>query len=118
MSNISVSPGPSGPIAVRITSISQLFNSLDPFPFQERDLDEKAEEFIVGWARELPRDQSIRLELHLPVAEVEKPECKDVGAALQRYFSYHAGLQFSLCISFCSCGWCCQNSGEPGKCAG
>ena len=52
MNDISVSPGPSGPIAVRITSISQLFNSFDPFPFQERDLDEKAEEFIVGWARE------------------------------------------------------------------
>ena len=54
MSNVSVSPGPSGPIAVRIASISQLFNSLDPFPFQERDLDKNAEEFIVGY---LPKDK-------------------------------------------------------------
>lgn len=91
MSNVSVSPGP-GPIAVRITSIAQLFNSLDPFPFQERDLDEKAEEFIVGWARELPRDHAIQILLHLPAAEVEKPECRDVGTALQKYFTYRADV--------------------------
>jgi hypothetical protein len=53
-----------------------LFNSLDPFPFQERDLDKNAEEFIVGWARELPRDQLIHIVLHMPAAEVQKPECR------------------------------------------
>jgi hypothetical protein len=90
MSNLTVSPGPTGPIAVRITSISQLFNSLDPFPFQERDLDEKAEEFIVGWARELPRDQAIHIQVYLPTAELEKPECKDVNTALHKYFGYRA----------------------------
>ena len=90
MSDVSVSPGPSGPIAVRIAAISQLFNSLDPFPFQERDLDEKAEEFIVGWARELPRDQTVHIQLHLPRAELDKPECKDVGTALHKYFRYRA----------------------------
>ena len=90
MSDVSVSPSAKGPIAVRISSLSQLFNSLDPFPFQERDLDKNAEEFIVGWARELPRDQPIQIVLHLPATEVQKPECKDVGAALQRYFNYRA----------------------------
>jgi len=92
MSNVSVSPGPRGPIAVRITSISQLFNSLDPFPFQERDLDEKAEQFIVGWARELPRDQPIQLHVHLPTTESAKPECRDVGPALHKYFEYRADV--------------------------
>jgi uncharacterized protein (DUF1330 family) len=43
-------------IEVRIEEISQLFHSLDPFPFRERDLDQEAEEFIVGWARELSFD--------------------------------------------------------------
>jgi len=92
MNDVSVSPGPSGPIAVRITSISQLFNSLDPFPFQERDLDERAEEFIVGWARELPRDQPIHIHVHLPTAELEKPECRDVNTALHKYFRYRADV--------------------------
>jgi len=90
MNDVSVSPGAKGPIAVRITSISQLFNSLDPFPFQERDLDKNAEEFIVGWARELPRDQPIHIVLHLPAAEMQKPECRDVGTALHKYFGYRA----------------------------
>jgi hypothetical protein len=90
MNDVAVSPGTAGPIAVRITSISQLFNSLDPFPFLERDLDKDAEEFIVGWARELPRDAPIRIVLHLPAAEVQKPECRDVTTALRKYFGYRA----------------------------
>jgi hypothetical protein len=90
MSDVLVPAADQGVIAVRITTIGQLFNSLDPFPFQERDLDEKAEEFIVGWAREMPRDQPIRIEVHLPTAELEKPECRDVGSALQKYFNYRA----------------------------
>jgi len=32
-----------------------LFNAIDPSPFRDKDLDPKAEEFIVGWAKELPR---------------------------------------------------------------
>ena len=92
MSDVAVSPGTKGPIAVRISSMSQLFNSLDPFPFQERDLDKNAEEFIVGWARELPRDQPIHIVLHLPAAEAQKPEYKEVGSALQRYFNYRAEI--------------------------
>jgi hypothetical protein len=31
-------------IEIRIEEISQLFHSLDPFPFREKDLDKEAEE--------------------------------------------------------------------------
>lgn len=41
-------------IEVRVAELRQLFNAIDPSPFHERDLDPKAEEFIVGWSRELP----------------------------------------------------------------
>jgi len=40
-------------IEVRVQDIGQLFNSLDPSPFHERDLDDDAEAYIVGWAREV-----------------------------------------------------------------
>ena len=43
-----------GVIEVRISELAQLFNSLDASPFHERVLDDDAEEYIVGWARELP----------------------------------------------------------------
>jgi hypothetical protein len=36
------------PIEVRVERLSQLFDTLDPFPFCERDLDKHAEEYIVG----------------------------------------------------------------------
>ena len=42
-------------IEIRIDDISQLFHTLDPFPFRERDLDKDAEEFIVSWASRVNR---------------------------------------------------------------
>ena len=38
-------------IQVRLRELGQLFNSLDPSPFIERDLDDDAEAFIMGSAR-------------------------------------------------------------------
>lgn len=43
-------------IEVHVRELKQLFNSIDPSPFRNRDLDPKAEEFIVGWAKDLPGD--------------------------------------------------------------
>ena len=37
-------------IEVHVSELKQLFNAIDPSPFRERDLDPKAEEFIVDWA--------------------------------------------------------------------
>ena len=34
-------------IEVRVGELRQLFNAIDPSPFRERDLDPRAEEFIV-----------------------------------------------------------------------
>ena len=45
------------------------FHTLDPFPFRDRDLDREAEEYIVGWARELPLTQSIKIVIHFPRTE-------------------------------------------------
>lgn len=54
-------PRPPATIEVRLATAAQLFNSMDPSPFHERDLDHDAEAFIVGWARELPAEADIRL---------------------------------------------------------
>ncbi len=52
-------------IEVRVGEIRQLFNSMDPAPFRERDLDPKAEEFIVDSARELRRRAPLGLVVRL-----------------------------------------------------
>jgi hypothetical protein len=77
-------------IEIQIEEIAQLFHSLDPFPFREKDLDKEAEEFIVSWARELPVDQPLKILVHIPEAQAATPEARELGEALARYFSYRA----------------------------
>ena len=77
-------------IEVRVEQLSQLFDTLDPFPFRERDLDKDAEEFIVGWARELPRNQPINIIIHAPAAELRSEYANEIAPALKRYFNYRA----------------------------
>jgi hypothetical protein len=79
-------------IEIQIEEIAQLFHSLDPFPFREKDLDKDAEEFIVSWARELPVDQPFRIVVHLPETQASTPEARELGAALTQYFGYRARI--------------------------
>jgi hypothetical protein len=77
-------------IELRVDSIAQLFHTLDPFPFRERDLDKEVEEFIVGWAQELAADRPIRIAVHLPKASAQTRAAQELREALQGYFSHHA----------------------------
>jgi hypothetical protein len=77
-------------IAIRVRTIMQLFNSLDPSPFRERDLDPHTEEFVVGWARELPRGAPFIIAVELPPDEVAKPEAAGIGDAFANYFRHRA----------------------------
>ena len=78
-------------IELRVNKIAQLFHTLDPFPFRERDLDKEAEEFIVGWARELFADRAIRIVIHAPESEAQTRAAQELSEAFHRYFSEHAG---------------------------
>jgi hypothetical protein len=80
----------SGAIEIRVEKLAQLFHSLDPYPFRERDLDRDAEEFIVDWARELPRRQPLSILIHVPRTELEHEHAREIQAALHRYFHYRA----------------------------
>jgi hypothetical protein len=86
------SPSATRAIEIRIEDISQLFHSLDPFPFRERDLDDDAEEFIVSWAREIPADQPLKIIVPLPDTQASRQEAKELGAAMTRYFNYRAHI--------------------------
>ena len=41
---------------MHVAELKQLFDAIDPSPFRDRDPDPKAEDFIVGWAKDLPHD--------------------------------------------------------------
>jgi hypothetical protein len=46
-------------IEINLNRLSQLFNSLDPSPFHERDLDRDAADYIIGSAEEAPRQRPL-----------------------------------------------------------
>ncbi len=77
-------------VEVRVNRIEQLFESLDPSPFHERDLDPKAADYIVNWARDLPGDGPLVLRIHLSEPATGRHE--DVAAAIGVYFSYVADM--------------------------
>ena len=79
-------------IELKIEKIGQLFESFDPMPFRERDLDRNAEEYIVGWARELPRHSRIKIRVHMPAPEASHENSKAVREAFSRYFRYRAEI--------------------------
>ena len=79
-------------IEIRVDEIAQLFHTLDPFPFREKDLDREAEEYIVGWARELPADRPFRLVVHFPDDQAQADLARDLPEALGKYFAGRAAV--------------------------
>jgi len=77
-------------IAIRLRSVNQLFNSLDPAPFLEKDLDDNAERFINDWVRELPKKKPFYIGVYLPREEAESPEARQIPEAISNYFEERA----------------------------
>ena len=79
-------------IEVHVRELSQIFNSMDPSPFLDKDLDVDAEEFIVSWAKELPDHAPLALLVHLDRAGVEPDRVRLLGDAVHSYFRHRAEL--------------------------
>ena len=73
-------------IEVRVGELRQLFNAIDPSPFRQRDLDPRAEEFIVDWARDLPADRPWALLVHLDRPAGRVDEAAALREAIHDYF--------------------------------
>jgi len=86
--------GSPGLIEVRVREVAQLFNSMDPSPFHERDLDADAEEFIISWALEHPSAARLRLVVHLAKIPAEGDATSMISEAVHHYFAYRARLNW------------------------
>lgn len=75
-------------IELELNNLRQMFNTLDPSPFYEKDIDADAEEYIIGAAREIPLKEKLKLVIYLPAIEARKEDPKAVAAAIHHYFSY------------------------------
>jgi hypothetical protein len=75
-------------IDIRLDCVDQLFNSFDPSPFRQKDLDRDAEEYIVDAAEDFRPAEQIKLVFHLPNAIEEDDKAREIPDALHNYFSY------------------------------
>jgi len=84
-------PGHSHCIELKLRDTSQLFNSMDPSPFVEKDLDDDAEEFIMSWAQEFPPGAPVKLRIYLEQWPTEDPG-EMIRQAVHNYFAHRATL--------------------------
>jgi hypothetical protein len=77
-------------IEIHVAELKQLFDAIDPSPFRDRDLDPKAEEFIVGWAKDLPRDTSLALVVDLDREAGLPDEAAVLRDAIHEFFRHRA----------------------------
>ena len=79
-------------IQLNLRDIDQLFNTIDPSPFKEKDLDRNAEDFILSWAQEFPLKEPIDLTIHLAKVPGGDKARKLVEESVHNYFNYRARL--------------------------
>lgn len=107
-----------GLIELRLQSLDQLFDPFDPFPIPTRDLARSAEEFVVGWARELPAGVDLSIRIYLPAGSAGLREEALLQSAIASHFQYRARrtesdmrelftiAQISLAIGLAALGVC------------
>jgi hypothetical protein len=76
-------------LSVHVARLEQLFDSLDPAPFRERDLDPRAEEFVVEWAREQRADAPLALTVQV-TGESTPHDTAVVQQAVAQFFRTRA----------------------------
>jgi hypothetical protein len=75
-------------IEVRLSTARQLFNTLDPSPFHDKDLDSAAEHYLVSSVEELPADAAFKVVIHLPAAELASEQARLLPDAIHNYFAW------------------------------
>lgn len=82
------SPSEAATIEIRLNRLQQLFNSLDPSPFHDRDLDQDAEDYLVDSADEYPIKKPLTLVIHVPADQLEPAAVAALPQAIHNYFAY------------------------------
>jgi hypothetical protein len=77
-------------IEVHVAELKQLFNAIDPSPFREKDLDPKAEDFIVSWAKDAPANARLALLVYLDRPAGLPEEAAVLRDAIREYFRQRA----------------------------
>lgn len=79
-------------LQLRVRELGQLFNSMDPTPFLNKDLDRDAEAFIETWAEQFKSNCQLRITIHLEHLPAEVDPSAIMVEAIHNYFDHKAGL--------------------------
>lgn len=82
-------------IDVRIKNALQLFDSRDPAPFRERDLDDDFVEYVLASAQSFSSRSKFKIVIHLtePRENADADKIGDLKMAIRSFFAYEALLQ-------------------------
>ena len=75
-------------IEIKLSSIVQLFNTFDPAPFHEKELDFDAERYIVGIVKEFPATTPFKIIIFLPPDLLVTDRAKQIIPAIKNHFEY------------------------------
>jgi hypothetical protein len=75
-------------IEISLGQIQQLYNSFDPSPFHEKDLDDEADRYIFSAAREIGADKPFKLVIYLPESAAASTEARAIEASIRGHYLY------------------------------
>ncbi|WP_321507104.1 hypothetical protein [uncultured Methanoregula sp.] len=75
-------------IEIKLSSIVQMFNTFDPAPFHEKELDSEAEKYIVNIVNDFPAKTQFKIIFYLPAELTASEEAKKIAPAIHNHFRY------------------------------
>lgn len=75
-------------IEIKLSSVVQLFNSFDPAPFHEKELDSAAEHYIVDTVKDFPQKTRFKMIIYLPSEIVLTDQAMKITPAIHNHFQY------------------------------
>ena len=80
-------------IEMKLSSVLQLFNSFDPAPFHEKELDNNAENYIVDTVKDFPPKTRFKIVIYLPEVIIDTKEALRIPEAIRSHFEYKSLMQ-------------------------
>jgi len=75
-------------IEIKLSSVLQLFNSFDPAPFHEKELDTAAEQYIVDAVKDFSHKTRFKIVIYLPPDITGTERAKKIPDAIHNHFEY------------------------------
>ena len=75
-------------IEIKLHSVLQLFNTFDPAPFHEKELDTVAEHYIVGVVKDFSPKTRFKIVIYLPESIASTERAQKIPAAIRNHFMY------------------------------